>query len=105
MARGQGLDGSADIEQPGDEILELGRQGDQQLRLAFGIEHARVRPRRHQSSSQVRSAGGEMGAEQAIDPGQPFRLVKIGEAQSVGERQFGHLERRNSLLCGAKAGS
>jgi len=79
-----------DAEQLTGEILEMGREIDQQVRFVEALDRVRVAPRRHQSVVQTDINRSEMRDECTIEADQTLAGVKIGAGEPVLEDEIGH---------------
>ena len=94
MALGQFPQLAADAEEAADEILEMGRQLDQEGR--FLLARQRRRTGRQQALAELR---GQALEEERIDARQAFAGIEIGEGQAMGKPEVAH--DRIPQTCGA----
>ncbi len=90
VARLQRANLGSDAEQRAEEILDMRRQFDQQLRFRRMSEPVRIAPPRHQPVVQRNICFGEMRDKGAIDAHEAVAIVKIGEREPVREKEIGH---------------
>ena len=90
MARLQRLHLVRDPEQIAEEILDVRRQFDEQIRLSLMLEPVRIAPRRHQPIVQSNIAVGEMANKRPIDAYETVAIIEIGETEAVRENKIGH---------------
>ena len=83
----QSLDLGRNAEQGADEILDMGRQIDQQLGLVLAVERAGIEPGRHQPVMEIDVAVLQLGNESLIEADQAVALVKLLKIQAEAEVQ------------------
>ncbi|HKN07976.1 MAG TPA: hypothetical protein VJ376_00580 [Pseudomonadota bacterium] len=69
-------------EQMRQEILEVRREREQQLRLLLAPECIGLGARRREARTEPRVGAGEQGAEGRVDAGKPIGRIEIGKRQS-----------------------
>ncbi len=77
----------ADAEQLGDEILEHGRERDDEIGFRLARHRGRRRARGHQPGMELAIALREESDEAAVEAHQSLAVVKIREPQIEAERQ------------------
>ena len=95
---------SLDPEEIADEILEMRREVDQQLRVHLGLERVGIAPRRHQPVVQIRIGRAEPCDERRIETHEPVAAVQILEGEIVLELEFadGHPRVQIESACAPK---
>jgi len=83
VLRGQRPRLGLDAEELRDEVLDVRRRRDQEIRLL--LRYRRVRPCRDQAIAQGRVALAEEAQEGGVDALEPFALVQIVEADPEAE--------------------
>ena len=76
-----------DPEQCGEEVLDVGGERDQELRLALAIERVRLASRGGEPIGQRRVRLVEVRDEQRVDARRTFATVEIGESETRGQRK------------------
>ena len=90
MARLQRPHLGGNAEQLPKEILDMGRQIDQQIRFARMPEPVRIASRRHQPLVQRGIALGQMRDKSPVEAREPVPVVQIGERKPVFENEIRH---------------
>jgi hypothetical protein len=86
-----------DAEKRRDEPVEVGREGDEELRLFLVGERGRVRPQRGEALVQGGIRLGEPLRERPVDAHEPVAIVEVFEGVAESEGQRG--------CCGGHCGS
>src|SRR5258708_34407886 len=89
MLRGEGARFALDAEQPGDEVLEMGRERDQ--KVGFGFFFRRIYSRGNEPVVQRLVGPFEEAEKRPVDAKQAFALVQIRETDAEAEGHGGKI--------------
>ena len=90
IAAGEGGDIGPDAEQQPDEILEMGREVQQQRTLRRRLKAVGKAAPGQQPSGQRLVGGGEMIEKRPVDAGETVRLIEIGKTEAEAESKRAH---------------